>query len=140
MHFIIPKVVQEVSIFKVQRNFLLAISRHYLGLVPGEDSSGEGQTRLSITKAGNSHLRTLLIEAAQCFTRGKTGYKSKTLKARQQGCSPTVIAYADKANERLHRRYYKLILSRGKKVNVAKTAIARELACYIWGMMTENIA
>ena len=111
-----------------------------MGLVPGEDSSGEGQTRLGITKAGNSHLRTLLIEAAQSFSRGQVGYKSKALKARQHGCPPTVIAYADKANERLRRRYYKLTLSKGKKMNVAKTAIARELACYIWGMMTENIA
>ena len=112
----------------------------YLGLVPGEDSSGEGQTRLGITKAGNSHLRTLLIEASQSFSRGQIGYKSKALKARQHGCSPAVIAYADKANERLRRRYYKLTLSKGKIMNVAKTAIARELACYIWGMMTENIA
>ena len=112
----------------------------YLGLVPGEDSSGEGQTRLGITKAGNSHLRTLLIETSQSFSRGQIGYKSKALKVRQQGCSPAVIAYADKANERLRRRYYKLTLSKGKKMNVAKTAIARELACYIWGMMTENIA
>jgi transposase len=112
----------------------------YLGLTPGEDSSGDGQKRLGITKAGNSHLRTLLIEASQSFSRGKAGYKSKTLKTRQQGCPPAVIAYADKANERLRRRYYKLTLSKGKKMNVAKTAIARELACYIWGMMTENIA
>ena len=36
----------------------------YLGLVPGENSSGNARTMLGITKAGNSHLRTLLIEAA----------------------------------------------------------------------------
>lgn len=36
----------------------------FLGLVPGEMSSGEKQCRTKITKAGNSHLRTLLIEAA----------------------------------------------------------------------------
>ena len=27
----------------------------------------------------------------------------------------------------------------GKKTNVAKTAIARELACFLWGMMTGHI-
>lgn len=112
----------------------------YLGLVPGENSSGEDQTRLGITKAGNRHLRTLLAEAAQSYGRGHVGYKSKDLKRRQEGNDPAVIAYADKANERLRRRYYKLVLGRYKKHNVAKIAIARELACYIWGMMTDNIA
>lgn len=112
----------------------------YLGLVPGEDSSGDGQTRLGITKAGNAHVRRLLVEAAQSYGRGQIGHKSKALKARQQGNPPEVIAYADKANERLRRKYYKMVLSKGKKANVAKTAVARELACFMWGMMTGNIA
>ena len=112
----------------------------YLGLVPGENSSGESQTRLGITKAGNSHVRSLLVESAQSFARGQIGYKSAALKQRQQGNAPEVIAYADKANERLRRKYYKMVLGRSKRSNVAKTAIARELACFIWGMMTDNIA
>lgn len=112
----------------------------YLGLVPGEDSSGGNQTRLGITKAGNTHVRRLLIEAAQSYGRGQAGYKSKVLKSRQSGNTAQVIAYADKANERLRRKYYRLVLSHGKSANVAKTAIARELACFIWGMMTGNIA
>jgi transposase len=112
----------------------------YIGLVPGEDSSGDGQTRLGITKAGNLHVRMLLTEASQCYSRGQIGYKSKALKKRQAGNTPQVIAYADKANERLKRRYYKMVLGKCKKHNVAKTAIARELACFMWGMMTDNIA
>lgn len=36
----------------------------YLGLTPGEDSSSGDQNRLGITKVGNSHIRTLLVEAA----------------------------------------------------------------------------
>jgi transposase len=103
-------------------------------------SSGDSQTRLGITKAGNRHVRMLLTEASQCYSRGQIGYKSKALKARQDGNTPQVIAYADKANERLRRKYYKLVLSKCKKHNVAKTAIARELACFMWGMMTDNIA
>jgi transposase len=112
----------------------------YIGLVPGETSSGDGQRRLGITKAGNRHVRMLLTEASQCYSRGQIGYKSKALKARQDGNTPQVIAYADKANERLRRRYYKMVLSNCKKHNVVKTAIARELACFMWGMMTNNIA
>ena len=55
----------------------------YIGLVPGEDSSGDEQVKLGITKAGNRHLRILLIEAAQCYGRSQVGYKSKDLRARQ---------------------------------------------------------
>lgn len=111
----------------------------YLGLTPGEDSSGEDINRLSITKAGNRHIRKLLVEAAQAYTRGAIGHISKDLKTRQSLCSTDIVAYANKANERLRRRFYRLV-SRGKKHNVAKVAIARELASFIWGMMTDNIA
>lgn len=110
----------------------------YLGLVPGEDSSSNNINRLPITKAGNSHLRELLIESSKGICKGAVGHKSKDLKARQSGNAPEVIAYADKANERLRRKYYKMI-RHGKKKNVAVTAVARELACFIWGMMTDNI-
>jgi transposase len=112
----------------------------YLGLVPGEDSSGDDQTRLGITKAGNRHVRTLLVETAQSYSRGVIGHKSTALKSRQKGNSPQVIAYADKANERLRRKYYNMVLGHNKKHNVAKTAVARELACFMWGMMTDRIS
>jgi transposase len=111
----------------------------YLGLVPGENSSGDKQIRLRITKAGNTHVRKLMVEAAHSYGRGHIGYKPKAIKARQFGNTPETIAYADRANERLRRRYYKLI-SRGMKRNVAITAIARELSCFMWGLMTDNIA
>ena len=99
----------------------------FLGLTPSESSSGEKTNRGSITKAGNSHLRKLLAESAQSFGKGKTGFKSKALKARQAGNDAQVIAYADKANERLRRKYYRLV-NNGKARNVAVTAVARELA------------
>ncbi len=110
----------------------------FLGLVPGEHSSGDDRNRLGITKAGYSLLRRLLVEAAQCYSRGVAGKNSKTIKQRQQGNSPEVIAYADKANERLRKKYMKLALRRNP--NIAKTAVARELACFIWGMMNEKIS
>ena len=111
----------------------------YIGLTPGEDSSGDDQHRLGITKAGNRHVRSLLVEAAQSYSRGQIGFKSKALKARQDGNPPEVIAYADKANERLRRKYYRMVLKNNKKTNVAKTAVARELACFMWGMITGNV-
>ena len=111
----------------------------FLGLAPGEDSSSTNVNRLGISKAGNIHLRCLLIEAAKGICKGAIGHKSKALRSRQNGQAAGVIAYADKANTRLRSKYYKMI-RHGKKKNVAVTAVARELACFIWGMMTGNIS
>lgn len=108
----------------------------YLGLVPGEHSSWDRRRRTGITKAGNRHLRRRLIESAQCQSRGKLGVKSKALKARQKEVPPQVAAYSDRANERLKRKFYRI--SAHSKHNIAKTAVARELACFLWGMMTES--
>ena len=57
----------------------------------------------------NSHLRQLLIEASGGICKGAVGHKSKELRARQNGNTAEVIAYADKANTRLRSRYYKFI-------------------------------
>lgn len=111
----------------------------FLGLAPGERSSGEKISRTGISKAGNSHLRLLLIEAARGICKGAVGHKSKELRTRQNGNPAEVIGYADKANTRLRSRYYKFI-RHGKAKNVAVAAVARELACFVWGMMTDNIS
>ena len=62
------------------------------------------------------------------------------LKQRQQGNQLEIIVYADKANERLRCNFYKMTLNKGVNRNVATTAIARELACFIWGMLTEHVS
>ena len=110
----------------------------FLGLVSGELSSSEDQNRLGITKQGNRFIRKLLVECSQSFSRATQG-KSALLKKRQEGNTAEVIAYADKANERLRKRYLTLVLRNKKAHNKAVTAVARELACFIWGMMTGNI-
>jgi len=109
----------------------------FLGLVSGENSSSDGQTLLGITKQGNRFLRRLLTEAAKRFSVASTK-KSKELLCRQKGNSEHIIAYADKANDRLRKRYYHLVMHNKKCANKATTAVARELACFIWGMMTDN--
>ena len=111
----------------------------FLGLAPGEHSSSTSVNRLGISKAGNTHLRCLLIEAAKGICKGAIGHKSKELRSRQNGQSAEIISYADKANTRLRSKYYRMI-RHGKKKNVAVAAVARELACFVWGMMTGNIA
>ena len=111
----------------------------YLGLVPGEDSSSERIRHLPLTKAGNTHVRRLLIEAAQSLVRGQVGSKSKRLKSRQAGQPEKVIRYADHGIIRLQKRYRQMI-ARGVRHNAAVAAVARELAGFIWGMETNNIA
>ena len=111
----------------------------FLGLVPGERSSSTNINRLGISKTGNTHLRCLLIEAAKGICKGVIGHKSRELRSRQSGQPADVIAYADKANTRLRSKYYKMT-RHGKKKNVSVAAVARELACFIWGMMTGNIS
>lgn len=109
----------------------------FLGLVSGLNDSSEKYSSLGITKQGNRFLRKLLLECAQCFSRS-TATKSKDLLRRQAGNTEATIAYADKANERLRKRYYRLVIHNRKCANKANTAVARELACFIWGMMTGN--
>ena len=133
-HTALSLIVETGDFMRFAKGYIYAAS---LGLAPGEHSSGSSVNRLGITKAGNKHLRTLLIEAAGGICKGAVGHKSKALKARQAGQDSEVIAYADKANTRLRSKYYRMV-RRGKKRNVAVAAVARELACFIWGMATGN--
>lgn len=110
----------------------------FLGLVPGQHTTGANQKFLPITKAGNRHLRTLLIEAVQAACQGHLGYKSKALKARQNGQTQEIIAYADKCSRRVYAKYRRLIEC-GKTKNIAIVAAARELAEFVWGMATGRI-
>lgn len=110
----------------------------YLGLVPGQNSSGLRVRYTGITKAGNSRLRLLLIEATKGIKLSNPMRKSKRIKARQSGQSPNVIAYADKACKRIKLKMRQME-ERGKNYNIATTAGARELANFIWGMMNDQI-
>ena len=109
-----------------------------LGMLPGESSSGEKHNNTPITKMGNSMVRKTLVECAQALVKGTPGKKSKALKSRQKGRSDEIVAYADRAVERLQKRF-KRMRAKNKPYNVAVMAIARELAGFIWGIETGNI-
>ena len=89
--------------------------------------------RGGITKAGNSHVRRILVEAAKHYRHRPP--VSVVLRKRRAGQPEAVIAIADRAHSRLHRRYYKLKEGSRKHSNVATTAVARELAGFIWAVM-----
>ncbi len=104
----------------------------YLGLVPSEHSSGGVEKRGALTKTGNRRVRRLLIEAAWHYRhRPAVGYR---LKKRREGQPARVIAIADRAQQRLHRRYRRL-LERGKPHNKVVAAVGRELVGFVWAAL-----
>jgi transposase len=106
----------------------------YLGLVPSERSSAERHRRGRITNAGNHHVRRLLVEAAWHY-RHRPGVGSELRKGR--AAQPAqIITLADKAQQRLRRRYWKLLGARGKPPNHAVIAVARELAGFVWAALS----
>lgn len=106
----------------------------YLGLVPSEHSSGETVQRGSITRTGNGHVRRLLVEAAWAYR--LPARKTHCLLSRQQGLAQSILDIAWKAQVRLCSRYRRLV-ARGKLKQVVVTAIARELAGFIWAIARE---
>jgi len=103
----------------------------YLGLVPSEYSSGASIKRGSLTKAGNSAARRLLIEAAWCYR--FPARISRELRLRQEEQPRPIREIAWKAQLRLCARYRKLARN-GKPAKVITAAIARELAGFIWAI------
>jgi transposase len=103
----------------------------YLGIVPSEHSSGGTKTRGGITKTGNGHVRRVLVEAA--WTYRFPAKKSACLQRRAERTSEAVQEIAWNAQKRLCGRY-RLLEGKGKlKVKVC-TAIARELAGFVWAI------
>lgn len=103
----------------------------YAGLVPREYSSGSSRWQGGITKTGNTHVRFAVVESAWSY-RYKPALKG-ALRKRQEGQSPQAQMIAWKAQDRLHRKYFKMI-SRGKDSGVAVVAVARELLGFIWAI------
>jgi len=103
----------------------------YLGLVPSESSSGPTKSRGGITKTGNGHVRRILVEAA--WTYRHPARKTAHLQRRAERTSEEVQEIAWKAQKRLCGRY-KLMERKGKLKVQACTAVARELAGFIWAI------
>lgn len=105
----------------------------FLGLVPGERSSGGTERRTGITKTGNSHVRRVLVEAAWHY-RHRPGVGG-ALRKRREGQPAHVIALADRAQRRLSARYQRLAVALGKPTPKVVTALARELAGFLWAAL-----
>jgi len=85
----------------------------------------------SITKAGNAHLRRIVVESAWSYRhRPLIGAR---LHKRQEGVPAQITEIAWKAQNRLHKRYMKLMAA-GKDQRKIMTAIGRELMGFIWAI------
>ena len=121
----------EFSRFKSARSFAA-----WLGLTPSEHSSGESVRQGGITKAGNKHLRRVLVESAWHYL-SATAHSKNLVKG--QIPDPAARRHAAKGVRRLVKRREGM-LERGVHKNKANVATARELACWCWaiGCMVES--
>ncbi len=106
----------------------------FLGLVPSEDSTGDRRRQGPITKAGNGHARRALVEGAWAYQ--YPAKVSPAIQKRLEGLPKTVQDIAWKAQVRLCKRFRRLV-ARGKHPNDVVTAIARELAAFMWAIAKE---
>jgi transposase len=103
----------------------------WLGMVPSENSTGERVRRGAITKAGNRRARSMLVECAWSYRHPPRVGADKLAKV--EAAPPAVRDIAWKAQTRLSARY-RALRRAGKLDNVAITAVARELAAFIWAV------
>jgi transposase len=103
----------------------------FLGLIPSEYSTGERHRQGSITKAGNSHARRVLVEGAWAYRYPAKVSRHVQLRLEQQPKAIQDISW--KAQVRLCKRYRRL-MARGKHANQVVVAIARELIGFMWAI------
>jgi transposase len=103
----------------------------FLGLIPSQHSTGENIKLGRITKTGNAHARRMLVQAAWSYR--LSARVGRRLRDRQQNLPEKIWKIAWKAQVRLCARYRRLIAG-GKPTQITTTAIARELAAFIWAI------
>ena len=123
---VIAAEIGDLRRFQSARQFM-----SFVGLVVSERSSGKTIKRGPLTRTGNTHVRRILIEAAQHYRHRPV--LSAAVRTRQQGVSQEVTDIAWKAQQRLCRRLTYL-LEQNKPRNKAIAAVARELAGFVWAV------
>jgi transposase len=106
----------------------------FLGITPSEHTSDDKRRQGAITKAGPSHARRLLVEAAHHYRRRP--HVGVTLQRRQVGADPRVCDVAWRAQQRLYRQWQRLHGQRRKPSGVVTVACARELSAFLWEAAT----
>jgi transposase len=119
----------DISRFETARQLMA-----YVGVVPSERSSGESRRQGRITRTGNHNARWVVVEAAWSYRFSPK--MSAQIRKRNEAVSAEVRQIAWKAQQRLYRKYVRL-LARGKNKQQAMTAVARELLGFMWAISRE---
>jgi transposase len=106
----------------------------FVGLVPGEHSSGPKRRQGGITKAGNSAARRMLVEIAWHYQH--PARVTPIIATRQDQLPKAITDIAWKAQLRLNAKFKRLLARRVLK-NKAVVAVARELAGFVWAIGCE---
>lgn len=107
------------------------------GLVPSERSTGDQERRGRITKTGNAHLRRVLVEAAWHYRH--RSIPGAGVKKRRKGQPAAVVTIAERADQRLCRKFRRLVDRYNKKPAIAAVAVARELAGFVWAIGQQEL-
>lgn len=121
--------IQDFNRFRSPRELMA-----FVGLVPTTHASGGNTHHGAITKAGNAHVRRVLVEAAWNCSRPASTMAN--FRKRAEGQPEQVVKHALKAQQRLHSRYWRLV-NRGKRPPVAAVAVAREMVGFVWALMVK---
>jgi transposase len=109
----------------------------WTGVVPGiHQSGGTRRTGVGITKAGNSHCRHILIQASWVIVQ-RPPRAGRRLREQWKGQPAWVVRHSQRAMKRLHQKYWRMVRG-GKLPQKAITAVARELAGFVWAVMQES--
>jgi transposase len=123
--------IGDITRFKSPRQLM-----SYSGLVPSEHSSGGSQRRGSITKAGNAHIRHVVVEAAWHYRHiPRVG---EGLRKRSEGQPEKLKEISWRAQSRLNRKYRRMS-ARGKTKQVTVVAVARELLGFVWEPVSVSV-
>ena len=102
----------------------------WVGLVPTSNDSADRHANGRITKSGNPHVRTALIEGVSNMHVRKASHKP----LREGRDVPGhVLRLCWQCDERMEERY-KRLSSGGKPANVVKVALANEMARWVWAI------
>jgi len=121
------------EIFDWRRFVSARVFMSFTGLTCSENSTGLSEKRGSITHAGNVHVRAQLVESAWSYQH--RAYLGPDMRRRQSGAPAATIARSWSAQRRLSKRFIALSARKNAK-SVVATAVARELAGFLWAEMT----
>jgi transposase len=108
----------------------------YLGLVPGEHSSGGRRRQGAITLTGNSHARRTLVESAWSYR--FPARQTAHLKRKAARASDEAKDIGWRAQKRLCGRY-RTLTQAGKNTKLVCVAIARELVGFVWAIVRQEM-